>query len=108
MHIQDKKWHGVLDKIRKTCVGPDDVLKVCPDDPGEYGIHRLLYVHQDGLLLLLTAPMLHEYKGAHDCSDHISYKRMQTRGRANYLAEQGFDVRPAAGCFLRNGITHSP
>ena len=108
-----QKWHDVLDKIREVCVAPDGSLKVCPDDPEKHGMYRLLYMHHDSHLLLLTILMLHEtaYKGVvdfvYDFSGHSRFKRTQTRERAKYLAKQGFDVTPAADHFLRNGIAHS-
>ncbi len=108
-----KQWHEVCDTIREICVGQDGGLKVCPDDPEKYGMHRLLYMHQDSHLLLLTTLILHEsaYKVVvdfvYDCSDDKRYKRTQTVERAEHLAKQGFDVRDAADYFLRNGIAHS-
>ena len=108
-----QEWHDILDTIRNVCVRQDDVLKRCPDDPEKHGMHRLLYLHQDSLLLLLTTLILHEtvYKVVvnfiYDCSGNRCYKRTQTVERAEYLAKHGFDVRPAADYFLRNGIAHS-
>lgn len=108
-----KEWYDTLDKIREVCVGPDGRLNACPGDPEAHGMHRLLYMHQDSLLLLLTMLMLHEtvYKGVvdfvYDCSGHGKLKRTQTRLRAGHLAKRGFDVMPAADHFLRNGIAHS-
>ena len=108
-----QKWHDVLDKIREVCVAPDGGLKVCPDDPEKHGMYRLLYMHQDSHLLLLTILMLHEtaYKGVvdfvYDCSGHNKFTKKQTRDRAKYLAKRGFDVTPAVDHFLRNGIAHS-
>lgn len=113
--VEDKMkvWYGVLDKVREVCVGPGEVLKVCPDDPEAHGMYRLLYMHQDSLILLLTILILHEtaYKGVvdfvYDCSGHDKLGKTQTKKRAEYLASQGFDVTPAADHFLRNGIAHS-
>lgn len=108
-----KAWYDILDKIREVCVKPDGSLEACPDDPEAHGVFRLLYVHQDSLLLLLTTLMLHEttYKGivdfVYDYSDDNKYTKTQTEKRTKYLAEQGFDVTSAADHFLRNGIAHS-
>lgn len=108
-----KMWYDTLDKIRGVCVGPDGCLNSCPDDPEAHGMHRLLYMHQDSLLLLLTMLILHEtaYKGVvdfvYDCSNHGKFSKTQTKRRAGYLAEQGFDVTPAADHLLRNAIAHS-
>ncbi len=43
----------------------------------------------------------------YDCSGHGKLTKTQTKQRAEYLAKQEFDVRPAADHFLRNGIAHS-
>lgn len=107
------EWHDVMDKIVGVCVGPNGGLTACPDDPDAYGMRRLLSARQETLLLLFTILMLHEtaYKGVvdfvYDCSGETEFGKLETKKRAEYLAKQGFDVRPAADHFLRNGIAHS-
>ena len=106
-----KYWQNIVDTVQGICIRPDGSLFRCPENMTTE--KRLLYVHQDNAMLLLSILFLHEsvYKSVvnfiYNRTDHDVYKDHQTARQAEYLADAGLDVQRAADKELRNSIAHT-
>ena len=103
-------WQGIVATVQGICKRPDGSLFYCPENITTE--KRLLYVHQDSAMLLLSILFLHEsvYKSVvnfiYNLTDHDEYKNHQTTKQAEYLAKVGLDVQSASDKELRNSIAH--